>query len=98
MWKGQNQKVPKPPQDGQEVFLFGKPSIYEEKGSFQFSALELLLTEALGAQQLASRRPRRRSRRTASSNRPASARFPRFRAASPSSPASTAPPSATSSA
>jgi len=53
MWKGQNQKVPKPPQDGQEVFLFGKPSIYEEKGSFQFSALELLLTEALGAQQLA---------------------------------------------
>ncbi len=44
---------PKPPQDGQEVFLFGKPSIYEEKGEFQFSALELLLTEALGAQQLA---------------------------------------------
>jgi exodeoxyribonuclease VII large subunit len=53
MWKGNNQKVPKPPQDGQEVFLFGKPSIYEEKGDFQFSALELLLTEALGAQQLA---------------------------------------------
>jgi exodeoxyribonuclease VII large subunit len=53
MWRTYNAKVGRPPADGTAVFLYGKPSIYEDKGEFQFSAVEMLATEAIGPQQLA---------------------------------------------
>jgi exodeoxyribonuclease VII large subunit len=53
MWRTYNARVGKPPADGTAVFLYGKPTVYEDKGEFQFSAVEMLATEALGPQQLA---------------------------------------------
>ncbi len=53
MWRTYNAKVGKPPADGTAVFLYGKPTVYEDKGEFQFSAVEMLATEALGPRQLA---------------------------------------------
>lgn len=53
MWRTHNARVAKPPVDGTAVFLYGKPTVYEDKGEFQFSALEMLATEAVGPQQLA---------------------------------------------
>lgn len=52
MWRTYNAKVGKPPADGTAVFLYGKPTVYEDKGEFQFSATEMLATEAIGPQQL----------------------------------------------
>jgi exodeoxyribonuclease VII large subunit len=53
MWRTYNARVGKPPAEGTAVFLYGKPTVYEDKGEFQFSALEMLTTEAVGPQQLA---------------------------------------------
>ncbi len=53
MWRTSNARVGKPPADGTAVFLYGKPTVYEDKGEFQFSALEMLSTAAVGPQQLA---------------------------------------------
>ncbi|MEO8031294.1 MAG: exodeoxyribonuclease VII large subunit [Gemmatimonadota bacterium] len=53
MWRTYNARVGKPPADGTAVFLYGKPTVYEDKGEFQFSALEMLSTAAVGPQQLA---------------------------------------------
>ncbi|HTO72215.1 MAG TPA: exodeoxyribonuclease VII large subunit [Gemmatimonadales bacterium] len=53
MWRTYNAKVGKPPADGTAVFLYGKPTVYEDKGEFQFSAVEMLTTEALGPRQIA---------------------------------------------
>jgi exodeoxyribonuclease VII large subunit len=41
----------KPPADGTEVYVLGKPGLYEEKGEFQLIVSRLLPTSALGRQQ-----------------------------------------------
>jgi exodeoxyribonuclease VII large subunit len=41
----------KPPADGTEVFVLGRPCLYEEKGEFQLIAARMLPTSALGRQQ-----------------------------------------------
>lgn len=41
----------KPPVDGTEVYVLGKPSLYEEKGDFQLVVSRVLPTAAVGVQQ-----------------------------------------------
>jgi exodeoxyribonuclease VII large subunit len=51
MWKTNAQRAGKPPADGTEVFIQGRPTIYEGKGEFQFVVTHLLPTAAIGAAQ-----------------------------------------------
>jgi exodeoxyribonuclease VII large subunit len=51
MWKLNAQRAGKPPAEGTEVFVLGRPVIYETKGEFQFVASRVLPTAALGAAQ-----------------------------------------------
>jgi exodeoxyribonuclease VII large subunit len=41
----------KPPADGTEVYVLGKPGFYEEKGDFQLLVSRILPTSAVGVQQ-----------------------------------------------
>ncbi|PYO90453.1 MAG: hypothetical protein DMD58_06920, partial [Gemmatimonadetes bacterium] len=36
------------PSDGMQVFVFARPSMYEEKGEFQLTVMELLSTDQGG--------------------------------------------------
>ena len=53
MFAKQNYMLPTPPVDGMQVFVFARPSIYEEKGEFQLTVMELLSTEQGGLWKLA---------------------------------------------
>ena len=65
----------KPPADGTEVYVLGKPALYEEKSEFQLVVSRMLPTSALGRQQQELERVRGRScSRTDCSIPPASAR------------------------
>jgi exodeoxyribonuclease VII large subunit len=52
MFAKQNFRLP-PPVDGTQVFVFARPSVYEEKGDFQLTVLELLSTDQGGLWKLA---------------------------------------------
>ena len=52
MFAKQNYLLPAPV-DGMQVFVFARPSIYEEKGDFQLTVMELLSTEQGGLWKLA---------------------------------------------
>src|SRR2546430_9447727 len=43
-----NRRLPAPPQDGMQVFLFARPTVWEEKGEFRLTVVDLLSTEAGG--------------------------------------------------
>jgi exodeoxyribonuclease VII large subunit len=51
LWKLNALRAGKPPTDGTEVFVLGKPGLYEEKGEFQFIVQRIIPTAALGRQQ-----------------------------------------------
>jgi exodeoxyribonuclease VII large subunit len=51
MWKSDAVRAGAPPKDGTEVFVRGKPGIYEGKGEFQFNVSRLIPTAAIGAAQ-----------------------------------------------
>jgi exodeoxyribonuclease VII large subunit len=51
MWKMYAERVGKPPADGTDVFVLGKPALYEEKGEFQLSVTRMIPTSAVGRQQ-----------------------------------------------
>ena len=53
MWRTHARRVHAPPSEGTQVYLFGRPSVWEERGEFRFSATDLLATDAVGKQQLA---------------------------------------------
>ena len=53
MFAKQNYMLPTPPVDGMQVFVFARPSMYEEKGEFQLTVMELLSTEQGGLWKLA---------------------------------------------
>jgi exodeoxyribonuclease VII large subunit len=53
MFAKQNYLLPIAPTDGMQVFVFARPSMYEEKGEFQLTVLELLSTEQGGLWKLA---------------------------------------------
>ena len=52
MFAKQNFRLPAP-SDGMQVFVFARPSLYEEKGDFQLTIMELLSTEQGGLWKLA---------------------------------------------
>jgi exodeoxyribonuclease VII large subunit len=58
MWRSQAQRIRTPPEDGSKVFLYGSPTIWEEKGEFKLTVTELLVTDQLGGAQLALQRVR----------------------------------------
>lgn len=53
MWSRDNRKLPAAPGDGLQVFVFGRPTVWDERGEFRLTVYELLSTEAGGLWQLA---------------------------------------------
>jgi exodeoxyribonuclease VII large subunit len=51
MFRLNTMRAGKPPADGTEVYVLGKPALYEEKGEFQLVVSRMLPTSALGGQQ-----------------------------------------------
>jgi exodeoxyribonuclease VII large subunit len=52
MWRTYAQRAGRPPADGTAVYAFGRPTLYEGKGEFQFVVQRLLPTAAVGDEQL----------------------------------------------
>ena len=50
MFRTNTLRAGKPPADGTEVYVLGKPALYEEKGEFQLVVSRMLPTSALGRQ------------------------------------------------
>src|SRR6058998_1199849 len=48
MFQRDNRRLPAAPQDGMQVFVFARPTVWEEKGEFRLTVLDLLSTEAGG--------------------------------------------------
>ncbi len=48
MFQRDNRRLPAPPADGMEVFVFARPTVWEERGEFRLTVLDLLSTEAVG--------------------------------------------------
>src|SRR5205807_5147019 len=53
MFQKDSRRLPGPPTDGMQVFVFGRPTVWEEKGEFRLTVIELLSTERGGLWQLA---------------------------------------------
>jgi exodeoxyribonuclease VII large subunit len=51
MWKLNAGRAGKAPADGTEVFVLGKPAVYEEKGELQFIVQRILPTAGIGRKQ-----------------------------------------------
>ncbi len=51
MFRTNTMRAGKPPADGTEVYVLGKPALYEEKSEFQLVVSRMLPTSALGRQQ-----------------------------------------------
>jgi exodeoxyribonuclease VII large subunit len=51
MWQRYAIRAGRPPADGTEVFVLGRPSLYEAKGEFQLSVTRLLPTASIGQTQ-----------------------------------------------
>lgn len=52
LWRKHALKAGPLPAVGSQVFVFGTPTVYEDKGEFRLSASELLVTDRLGLQHL----------------------------------------------
>ena len=59
MWRTYSARVKSAPPDGAQVFVFGIPTVWEERGEFRLNVTELLITDQLGQQQLELERIRR---------------------------------------
>ncbi|HKW40599.1 MAG TPA: exodeoxyribonuclease VII large subunit [Gemmatimonadales bacterium] len=53
MFQKDNRRLPAPPHDGMQVFVFGRPTVWEDKGEFRLTVVDLLSTAAGGLWQLA---------------------------------------------
>ena len=53
MWARDNRRLPSAPTDGLQVFVFGRPTVWEERGELRVTVHELLSTAAGGLWQLA---------------------------------------------
>lgn len=58
MWRANASRLKTTPPNGTEVFVFGTPTVWEEKGEFRLTVTQLLATEELGGQQLELERTR----------------------------------------
>jgi exodeoxyribonuclease VII large subunit len=59
MWRTHSVRVKSPPPEGSQVFVFGTPTVWEERGELRLNVTELLVTDQLGRQQLELERIRR---------------------------------------
>src|SRR2546426_8297544 len=53
MFARENRRLPAAPAEGMQVFVFGRPTVWEDKGELRLTVLELLSTEQGGLWQLA---------------------------------------------
>src|SRR5213078_1925404 len=53
MFGRDNRRLPAPPSEGMQVFAFGQPTVWDEKGEFRLTVYELLSTEEGGLWKLA---------------------------------------------
>jgi exodeoxyribonuclease VII large subunit len=53
MFQKENRRLPAPPADGMQVFVYGRATVWEEKGEFRLTVSELLSTERGGLWQIA---------------------------------------------
>jgi exodeoxyribonuclease VII large subunit len=53
MFARDNRRLPTAPADGMQVFVFGRPTVWEDKGEFRLTVVELLSTETGGLWHLA---------------------------------------------
>ncbi len=58
MWRTDNERLPGPPEEGTEVFIEARPTVWEERGEFRLTVTELLPTAAGGLWQLQLERAR----------------------------------------
>jgi exodeoxyribonuclease VII large subunit len=58
MWRSHAVKVKDLPPEGTQVFAFGLPTMWEEKGEFRFTVSQLLVTDQIGQQQIVRERIR----------------------------------------
>ena len=58
MWARDNRRLRTPPADGQQVFVLGAPTVWEERAEFRLTVAELLGTDADGGWRLAFERAR----------------------------------------
>ncbi len=56
MWRTNARRAGTPPPDGTRVFVHGTPTVWEERGELRLTVNQMLVTDALGAQQLARER------------------------------------------
>lgn len=59
MWRANAAKVGPAPVDGTPVFLFGTPTVWEERGEFRLTVTRLLAQAGIGAKQLELERTRK---------------------------------------
>ncbi|HXF96347.1 MAG TPA: exodeoxyribonuclease VII large subunit [Gemmatimonadales bacterium] len=52
MWAKENRRLPAAPSEGLEVFVLAQPTVWEERGEFRLTVLELLATAAGGLWQI----------------------------------------------
>lgn len=52
MWRTYAARLKTQPVDGTQVFVFGTPTLWEEKGEFRLNVTELMVTDQVGQQQL----------------------------------------------
>ena len=59
MWRANAARAGKPPAVGTEVFVFARPTVWEERGEFRLTVTELLATDGVGLAALEFERARR---------------------------------------
>ena len=52
MWRTDNQRLPGPPDDGMQVFVDARPTVWEERGEFRLTVRQLVPTDAGGLWQI----------------------------------------------
>ena len=52
MWRTDNRRLPAPPDDGTEIFVEARPTVWEERGEFRLTVKQLIPTAAGGLWQL----------------------------------------------
>ena len=52
MWRTDNRRVSQPPEDGLQVFVEGRPTVWEERGEFRITVKRMLPTDADGQWEL----------------------------------------------
>jgi exodeoxyribonuclease VII large subunit len=52
MWRTENRRLPGPPEEGMQIFVDARPTVWEERGEFRLTVRQLVPTDAGGLWQL----------------------------------------------